>query len=213
MRSGSDSGRGFRGHRVARRPLCRGHPACESSGGRRPRAPIPHRAHARTRSPRNELAAGTDAEGRGPASGSVHSADGRRRGDDSPTARYRRLHRVTARPDRSRQGDRDPGSPVQRQVRLRRRRRMGDRGAAQPRSPQRSPLDGGRGTDPGDPRDLDPRRGRVSWQVRQLRSHLVLAQARPAAAPARPDRQQRSAPRWSGQSISETAGCRSRRPA
>ena len=111
----------------------------------------------------------------------------------TPAARRQRhLPGHRARPDHHRQGGRERRPPLRRAPGVRRRRGLEPRGDAQPRHrPARADgADGG--ADRGDEGDLDAGRGQLPRRVRQLRAHLVVAQAGAAAASAGARRRQRA---------------------
>ena len=110
----------------------------------------------------------------------------RGRGRDLEAARRQRhLPGHRARPDHDRQGGRERRPSLGRAPGVRRRRGLEPRGDAQPRHRSaRAHGDHGRAGG-GDEGDLDAGRGELPRRARRLRAHLVLAEARSAATPAR----------------------------
>ena len=96
-----------------------------------------------------------------------------------------------ARPDHHREGGREHRPPLRRPRGVRRRRRLEPRGDGQPRHGSDPPLLAHARARRGDEGDLDCRRGQLPRRARELRAHLVVPQAGPAAAPAGGDRRQR----------------------
>ena len=128
--------------------------------------------------------------------------------DEEPQGRHRHLPDHRARHDRHREGGGHPRLPLQRPLPLRHRRRLERGGDGEPRHRLQDALqeDGRAGAR--DEGDLDEGRAEVPRRVRQLRSALVVAEARAEAA-ARPcSSAARAATRSSAWSTTATAGSR-----
>ena len=107
----------------------------------------------------------------------LRRADRGRRGDHPAAGRQRHRPGDRARPDHHRQRGRLDRRPLRRALRVRRRRRLEPRGDGQPRHRPAHPDAPLRRAGRSDEGDLDRARGELPRRVRQLRPHLLRAEA------------------------------------
>ena len=166
--------------------------AGDPRGGARVRVRVLPRAHPHPREPRDAVPGRRRAAARvQPPVRPVRGRDPRRRGHRDDPGRPRDHPRAPARADRLREGGCQRRPPVGRAAAVRRRRRLERGGDAQPRRRPGPALRADARARRGDAGDLARRRGELRGAPRELRAHLVVAQARPAPRPADPRRRQR----------------------